>query len=196
MTQTTEQFWSGEFGDEYTKRNFVRWMDRISFWRNIIKTTQARSYYEIGCNAGWNLSAIKAAAESLSVESVIGVGGCEINHEALYRAIEAGFKINRIGDETRKYEFVFTSGVLIHQNADECLAMMRRVIDLSYKYVLCVEYESEQLEEIEYRGHAERLWKRPYTAMYQDLGLNLLSKGKLSKEDGFDNCAYGLFEKS
>ena len=54
----TKDFWSGEFGEEYLKRNRVDWRKRIPFWKDVIDMTGARSVFELGCNAGWNLSAI------------------------------------------------------------------------------------------------------------------------------------------
>ena len=37
------QFWAGEFGDAYTRRNRVDWLARIPFWFYILNKTQARS---------------------------------------------------------------------------------------------------------------------------------------------------------
>ncbi len=63
MSETEEKsVWAGEFGDNYTARNRVNWMARTPFWATIMDKTGARSILEVGCNAGWNLSAIKRAA--------------------------------------------------------------------------------------------------------------------------------------
>ena len=48
-----QQFWAGEFGDEYVRRNQVDWRARIPFWREVIEMTGARSVHEVGCNCGW-----------------------------------------------------------------------------------------------------------------------------------------------
>ena len=45
-------FWRGEFGDSYLRRNRVDWRARIPFWRTILEMTGARSVFEFGCNAG------------------------------------------------------------------------------------------------------------------------------------------------
>src|SRR5258708_33114652 len=76
-----EQFWSGTFGDEYTKRNRVDWRARIPFWHDIMKFTGARSVYEVGCGAGWNLSAIEEASPHK-----VKLSGCEINSVAARQA--------------------------------------------------------------------------------------------------------------
>ena len=72
---------------------------------------------------------------------------------------------------------------------------MDDVIRLSSKWILCVEYESPEEEEVNYRGIDGALWKRPYSEMYKNKGLICWQKGFLKPEDGFDNCVYSLFQK-
>ena len=55
----TKQVWSEDFGDAYTARNRVDWIGRKPFWKKILDITGARSVFEFGCNASWNLSAIR-----------------------------------------------------------------------------------------------------------------------------------------
>lgn len=184
----TEAFWSGEFGDSYTRRNQVNWRARIPFWDHIIKTTGARAVYEIGCNAGWNLSAIQYCA------SPVKVSGEDVNVSAIQQARNVGV-VSVYVASTRDVpvaELVFTAGVLIHQSPDELPKMMQRIIDMSYRWVLAVEYASDHEEEVEYRGHTGRLWKRPYGKLYQAMGLTLLEEGEAQ---GFDRCHYWLLEK-
>jgi len=70
---------------------------------------------------------------------------------------------------------------------------MQKIVDQSYRYVLAVEYESEQEEEIEYRGHTGKLWRRPFGKLYEEMGLRLV--GKIENAPGFDSCAAWLLEK-
>src|SRR5947209_20230483 len=106
-----EQFWAGEFGDAYTKRNRVDWRARIPFWHDIMKFTGARSVYEVGCGAGFNLSAIREASPH-----EVELCGSEINELAARQARYAGFgsKIyNTTAERGEPYaaiELVFTSG--------------------------------------------------------------------------------------
>jgi hypothetical protein len=72
---------------------------------------------------------------------------------------------------------------------------MQTIVNHSFKYVLCIEYESVEEEEIEYRGQTGLLWKRPYRQMYEDLGLREIAFGRVGPEDGFDDCIWGLMSK-
>lgn len=183
-----ETWWAGEAGNAYTARNRVDWRARIPFWHDIMKFTGARSVLELGCNAGWNLSAIA----DISKASLVG---CEINKEAIQLAQAAGLQIFEGGIDAAwftKYELVFTSGVLIHVAPENLDALMRLIIGTSSHYVLAIEYASEAEEMIEYRGEKDRLWKRNYGALYEAIGLKLLHTGDAV---GFDKCAYWLFSK-
>lgn len=187
-----EQFWSGSFGADYTARNRVDWRARIPFWSHILTRTDARSVFEFGCNAGWNLSAIQAAGFHGSL------GGMDVNPVAVRQATAAGVDA-RLGSAVdlprmlgETCELVFTAGVLIHIGPDELSRVMTELVRLSCDYVLAVEYESPKEEEVLYRGNAERLWKRPFGDLYQQLGLTLIASGGA---DGFDRCTYWLLRK-
>src|SRR5882762_1240398 len=83
-----EQFWSGPDGDAYTRRNRVDWRARIPFWHDIMKFTGARSVYEVGCGAGWNLSAIAEASPH-----EVALWGCDICELAARQARVTGANI-------------------------------------------------------------------------------------------------------
>lgn len=182
---STEEFWRGEFGNEYTKRNRVDWRARIPFWRHIIDKTGARSVFELGCNAGWNLSAIRRACPDVNIL------GFDVNQQALKIAETAGIKSEALL-HMGSIELVFTAGVLIHVPPEELKDTMDMLVLGSCDYVLAVEYESEEETEVEYRGHSGKLWKRPYGKLYQDMGLELVETGSA---EGFDNCTYWLMRK-
>ena len=181
-----EQFWAGEFGNQYTARNRVDWRARIPFWRHILDMTGARSVYEVGCNAGWNLSAIKRAYQDVQCY------GSDVNGEALYQAERAGLTVYQEPCNPWRCELVFTAGVLIHIAPDNLRAMMQRIVEMSTHYVLAVEYSALTEESVEYRGHADRLWKRPYGVLYAQLGLTLIES---AEAQGFDRCHYWLLSK-
>jgi len=185
----TKQFWEGEFGDQYTARNRVDWRARIPFWDKIIQKTGARSAMELGCNAGWNLLAMR------EVKKDIELSGTDVNMNALEEAAEEGLAVFPFPETISEFphELVFSVGVLIHVAPEELIATMRRIVDASTKYVLAVEYESDQEEEIEYRGHTGKLWRRPYGKLYQEMGLTLVESGDAG--EGFDKCTYWLLRK-
>ena len=170
------------------------WRARIPFWTHVITETGARSVYEFGCNAGWNLSAIQR------VDPLVQVYGSDINAIARQQAKTAlpgdGGDISEVEAdldlEFAQFDLVFTAGVLIHIPPAELEDRMLWLERLSCDYVLAVEYDADWETEVEYRGHAERLWKRPYGRLYEALGLKLVSAGPAP---GFDRCTAWLLRK-
>lgn len=191
FNQTGVELWSSEFGNDYTNRNQVDWHLRMPFWKMIEERTGARSYFEMGCNAGWNLSAIRR-----QFPDVIVVGN-DINEQAAMQAHMAGLNVvNSLyftEEVCGKFELVFTAGVLIHIEPEHVKDVMQDLINKSIRYVLAIEYAAELETIVEYRGHTEKCWKRPYGAMYKELGLKLIAHDHAGK--GFDNCHYWLMEK-
>lgn len=206
MNNSTNEFWKGDFGDDYTKRNRVDWRARRPFWHEVLNITGARSVFEGGCNAGWNLSAIKASAGIH--HGMVQVAGCDVNHAAAVQArmalglhnatIMDGTITNAIRaiDWSEAFDLTFTAGVLIHIDWETLKPTMEALIDASAQYVLAVEYDSINKgvneEPIEYRGHEGKLWRRDYGQIYQDMGLKLVKKWPA---EGFDNCTAWLFSK-
>lgn len=183
------EVWAGEFGDEYTKRNQVAWRQRNPFWADMLTKTGARSVFEMGANAGWNLSSIREHHPHTTV------CGNDINESAARQAQMAGLNVVNILDFKKipgKFELVYTVGVLIHIEPEHLAEVMQGLIDKSYRYVLAVEYPSDEEVKIDYRGDAG-CWKRPYGKLYQDMGLKLVASGGAGK--GFDDCQYWLMEK-
>lgn len=186
--------WSGEFGDAYTRRNRVDWQARIPFWRRLLIETGARSVYELGCNAGWNLSAIRRAFPDTWCH------GCDLNAQAWCEAKSAGLDVQWVGDgkELAKpahgVDLSFTCGVLIHVPPAQLEPTMKRLIEFSNRWVMAIEYYAPVETEIEYRGQPAMLWKRPFGRLYEGLGLKLLQQWDAGA--GFDNCRAWLMEKT
>lgn len=183
--------WAGEFGNAYLQRNQVDWMRRVELWRWILTRTGARSVFEMGCNAGWNLSAIKRLCPD--VRAI----GNDVNEAACEQAAQAGLRVvNRLDFTTEvpgKYELVFTAGVLIHIEPEHLTEVMTALAAKSYRWVLAIEYAADAEEQVEYRGHRDKCWRRPYGKLYQELGLRLDDTGDAGP--GFDKCTYWLLEK-
>jgi len=158
----------------------------MPFWEMILDVSMARSVFEFGCNAGWNLSAIRR------VYSDVVTGGYDINENALNEAESAGLEVHSDLELCDRADLSFTAGVLIHIPPNKLEGTMINIVSKSYDWILAVEYDSPQEEEIEYHGLSRMLWKRDYGKLYQDLGLTLVTKGFAT---GFDDCAYWLFRK-
>lgn len=189
----TVQFWQGEFGDDYVKRNRVNWQERLPFWQSAVEFCAPTNALEIGCNAGWNLLAIQRANPNIEVF------GVDVNASAVNEAREQGIEAvctDALGirklHEPGSVDLVFTAGVLIHVAPEDLGGVMQAIIDTSARYVIAVEYEADEEVQIDYRSHTARLWKRPFGKLYEAMGLRLLSTGVAG---GFDNCTYWLLEK-
>lgn len=187
-----EQFWQGDFGSQYTKRNRVEWEKRVPFWRQILEATQARSVLDVGCNAGWNLRAIR------SIDKTVWTVGVDLNRDAVgeARTAELDARVmpaSRIGLNFHEgFDLVCTSGVLIHVAPEHLAETMENIIAASKRWVLAVEYEAEEETQVEYRGNTERLWKRPFGRLYEAMGLEVFAK---SDAAGFDQCRAWLMVK-
>ena len=186
------ELWAGEFGNDYLKRNQVDWRKRIAFWNEIVHRTCARSFFEMGANAGWNLSAIKEVMPNARVT------GNDINPVACEQAQQAGLQIIPLLDFNQacpgRFELCFTAGVLIHIEPEYLREVMQALVEKSYRWVLAVEYEAGVETQVEYRGHTEKCWKRPYGKLYEELGCKLVDSGEAGA--GFDRCTYWLCEKA
>lgn len=191
------QFWAGAFGTDYTQRNDYDWRQRLPFWRRMVDATDAESFLEVGCNTGANLKCLR--------ELVPGgaMSGVDVNEAALDQAQAAALDV--VSCEARNVAdffgprcagLAFTCGVLIHIPPEDLATVMRAIVETSAGHVLAVEYPAHEEQEVVYRGHAGKLWKRDYGRLYQDLGLRLAETGQVDARDGFDDCAYWLLEKA
>lgn len=194
---SAKKFWEGSFGDEYSERNQVDWKIRLPFFKEILEITKPEMILEVGCNKGHNLLAMRHAKPD------INVAGIDVNASALNQAKETGaFVIYMDGKDAGSlwedsFDLVFTAGVLIHIPSKDLKETMNSIVKASKRYVLSIEYFSEKEEEIEYRGHKGKLWKRPFGEMYKkNHGLKLIKSGYLTAEQGFDNCSWDLLEKA
>jgi pseudaminic acid biosynthesis-associated methylase len=189
-----EEFWQGSFGDSYTDRNQVEVDVRLPFWRATISAVRPRTVLEVGCNRGHNLLAIK------EVDPSIEVTGTDINHGALSEAFGSGRINNTVVVPAREllevfdggaFDLVFTSGVLIHIPPADLLTVMNNITVLANKHVLAIEYADKDEVEVEYRGHANKLWRRPYGQFYEQIGMKIVDQGPAA---GWDQCTYWLME--
>jgi spore coat polysaccharide biosynthesis protein SpsF len=68
----------------------------------------------------------------------------------------------------RQWDFVFTSGLLIHINPDLLQAAYKLMAGVSARYVCMVEYYNPEPMTIPYRGHTEKLFKRDFAGEFLD----------------------------
>jgi pseudaminic acid biosynthesis-associated methylase len=193
-----EKLWAEAFGNAYVERNRAAGDARAPFWQTILTEFPARRVLEVGCNIGGNLRWI---ASLMPPQQVYGV---DINLKALDELHQNLAGVNAMWSPARElpfrdgwFDLVFTMGVLIHQPESTLPLVMAEIVRCSRRYVMCGEYYAEQITEVAYRNQLGALFKRDYGRIYQELfpELQLRKRGFLSREEGWDDVTYWLFEK-
>jgi len=204
MKTEQEEFWQGNFGDEYIDRNKSAALlaSNISFFSKIFnRTGKIDSIMEFGCNVGMNLKAIRV----LLPES--NLSGIEINKTAVEdlnkwegRAHVIEGSILDIELDT-KFDLTLTKVVLIHINPERLSDVYARLYNFSNKYICIAEYYNPTPVMISYRGHDNRLFKRDFAGELMDkyTDLELVDYGFLYKNDLIfpqDDITWFLMKKS
>jgi pseudaminic acid biosynthesis-associated methylase len=205
MTDTTsgevrrlEELWSGRHGDEYIDRNWNEYSARGPWWQRTLELTRPRRVLEVGCNVGGNLRWIAQHAPETQIY------GIDINRKAINSVPQfvpdGNFMVEHAYDLPFKdgwFDLAFTIGVLIHQPDESLEQVMGEIVRVSRRYVLAGEVYAPERHSIPYRGVPESLMGRDYGAIYQRVApeLRLVESGEMTKDEGFDNLRYWLFEK-
>jgi pseudaminic acid biosynthesis-associated methylase len=166
-----EKFWAGEFGDAYIRRNTgaEALSNTVALFSAILsRCPGAESLIEFGANTGINLHAIRALNPSIELDAI------EINENAVaelrrwngVRRVHHRSILNFEADQV--YDVALIKGVLIHINP-ECLgAVYDSLFNTSRRYIVVAEYFNSTPVEVNYRGHAERLFKRDFAGELLD----------------------------
>ena len=129
---------------------------------------------EFGSNIGLNLRAIKMLIPNVKMTAV------EINK----KAAEECSKIDGVDvfngsifdfNTDKKFDLTFTKTVLIHINPEKLNEVYEKLYNYSNRYILISEYYNPKPIEVNYRGNADRLFKRDFAGelldKYSDLEL-------------------------
>jgi pseudaminic acid biosynthesis-associated methylase len=204
MTAPTEQevFWASEFGNDYIDRNKSATLEAsntIAFAQMLRKTHDVHSILELGANVGMNMRAIR------HIMPAVSLSGVEINknaHDQLATLPGVNAHHDSIADFTsaKGFDLVFTKGVLIHINPDQLPDVYRNMIKLSNKWILLCEYYNPSPQQITYRGHSNKLFKRDFCGelMAIDSSLKLVDYGFFYHRDAIapqDDLTWFLLEK-
>ena len=197
-----EQFWAGEFGDEYTNRNQGKqWIAaNLSLFAQVLRRTErVQSVLEFGANIGLNLDAIHQLLPHAELSAV------EINAKAAELLTAKGFinvwQGSILEYKTEKqHDLTFTKGVLIHLNPDWLPKVYDALYHASSRYILIAEYYNPKPVEVAYRGHSEKLYKRDFCGELLDRfsDLSLIDYGFVYHRDmNFpeDDLTWFLLEK-
>lgn len=170
------EFWRGPFGDSYSERNVGRVQQNKEFFERVLPQKlrkgnkpqyDLRRVIELGCGTGENLAALRRINPNLTL------WGVEINKVAadrvtcgsVIRASALDFKMPLIPS---RFDLSISKGWLIHVPPDDLPRAYQRLYEASAKYMLIAEYHNPVPIEVEYRGHAGKLWKRDFAAEFME----------------------------
>ena len=198
-----EEFWAGDFGDEYISRNKSARLlaSNLNFFTKALKSAgKVGSIIEFGSNVGMNLRALKLLypeQEQFGVE-INASAASELKKLLGEEHVFNGSLFDFNPDE--KYELSLIKGVLIHINPDMLESVYEKLYAVSKKYILICEYYNPVPVSIKYRGHEERLFKRDFCGEMLDKysDLKLIDYGFSYKRDpafSQDDITWFLLEK-
>jgi len=169
-----EEFWAGEFGDNYIDRNngnSIVANNTFSFAKIFRNTSRIKSAIEFGANIGLNLRALKNLFPNIELNAI------EINKKASDILKEHNINVynTSILDyiEKKQYDLALIKGVLIHINPDSLQAVYEKLYNSSSKYICISEYYNPTPVTISYRGNENRLFKRDFAGEMLDKYKNL-----------------------
>jgi pseudaminic acid biosynthesis-associated methylase len=177
-TQISE--WTGAFGREYTVRNLLTpeahdalYASDFGITRKQLNQTFLQGVspgariLEVGCNIGNQLVLL----QQMGYRNLFGI---EVQTCALELARSRTRNIGlsqgsvfRI-PESRPFDLVFTSRVLIHISIEDLGAAMDEIYRCAGTYIWGLEYYSPRATEVTYRDRNGLLWKNDYAKLYTD----------------------------
>jgi pseudaminic acid biosynthesis-associated methylase len=197
-----ENFWAGNFGDEYISRNKSQNLlsSNIALFSKILDSiNNIQSALELGANIGMNLKALQV------LNMNINLSGVEINENAYNKLsqlenIEAFHQSILSFKTDKQWDLVFTKGVLIHISPDSLDDAYETLYETSNKWICLIEYYNPTPIEINYRGHSDKLYKRDFCSEIRRKypGLELVNYGFSYHDDpNFpqDDLTWFLMEK-
>lgn len=166
-----EAFWAGEFGDGYSTR--VDGEDILAAYTamhaQILRNTSGvGSILEFGANIGLNLRAYRRLLPKAELSAI------ELNPTAV-KSLQANDEIHKVYQQSiiefepdYQRDLVLIKTVLIHINPDSLPEVYDRLYRASRRYICVAEYYNPTPVTVEYRGHAERLFKRDFAGEILD----------------------------
>ena len=182
-----EKFWAGKFGDEYIQRNQEAWLlaSNTALFSSILKRTRnVQSVIEFGANIGMNIHALKnllphAQLSAIEINETAANELKKIQDLSVYHESILNFS------SQKKYDFVFSKGVLIHIEPSMLPQVYKTMYEASCRYICMIEYYNPSPLEIPYRGFSEKMYKRDFAGEIMDTytDLELVDYGFIYRRD-------------
>ena len=174
------QMWSREFGSDYTERNDQTVDDLDAYYKANFNVTrnEMNSHFltdvdrsarilEVGCNIGLQLGVLQKMGFS-------NLYGIELQERAVKKVYQnfSGIRVMQgsafeLPFQDHYFDLVYTSGVLIHIHPNDLSKVMGEMYRCTGRLIWGFEYFAGQIEEIEYRGHKDLLWRADYATLFQ-----------------------------
>lgn len=188
------QEWSTHFGKEYTDRNALTYegMEQLYEKQYGISRTEMNSRFlkelnkdirilEVGSNIGNQLLCLQKAGFK-------NLYGIELQSYAVELSKGRTQGINIVEGSAQDipfkdgfFDFVFTSGVLIHISPDDISSVLDEMYRCTRKYIWSFEYYAKEYTPINYHGHKNLLWKTDFSKLF----LSRFGDLELVKEEHF-----------
>ncbi len=181
--KNTEQIqeWSGDFGKQYTDRNFMTldemeklWIGNYGFTRSQMNEKFLKDIpldvriLEVGSNIGNQLLCLQKAGFT-------NLYGIELQAYAVEISKNRTKNINIIQGSAfdipykdEYFDIVFTSGVLIHIAPQDINNVLDEIYRCSKRFIWGAEYYFDQYINVPYREKNSLMWKGNFSKMYRE----------------------------
>jgi pseudaminic acid biosynthesis-associated methylase len=198
-----EIFWKEKYASEYIARNSMFDLDSgIKAWAQMTKNLgPVRSILECGCNIGRNINILNhlmPGAEKSIIEISPEAYSIATKKYTFVNALNCSIVSSDFGG--KKFDLVFTTGVLIHIAPENLLVNLQKIYAHSQKYILFCEMFSRLPKTVNYRGEDDLLFTRDYGRFFLNhFKCRVVDNGFLwghyFDAAGFDDGTYWVFEK-
>lgn len=219
-----ENFWQGEFGNNYTARNVNLVENNYQMFSHIFNRFQLKlldngngfcaiksypldinSIIEFGAGSGMNIQALQRifpdaqfTAIEINESAIKSLSKISFNSDYRYNvAIKQESILNF--KEFNAADLVLSKGLLIHIHPDNIQKAYDVLYNASNKYIMLCEYYNPVPIDVMYRDNRNKLWKRPFAEemMQKYSDLKLVDYGFVSKLDKYpqDDITWFLLQK-
>jgi spore coat polysaccharide biosynthesis protein SpsF len=199
-----EKFWAETYAKDYiTKNSQFDHEKGAEAWKKMLQaipSNEIKAYLECGCNIGRNLEQLSMVLPHAS-PSIVEISKPAFEYVNSRYKFQESFNGSILDAKfSRKFNLVFTMGVLIHINPDQLKDIMAKMFDHSEKYILIGEYFNRTPVSIEYQGQPDKLFKRDFGKLFlESFNVTVVDYGFLwgyvYDSAGFDDITWWLFKK-
>ena len=192
----TALVWSGNFGQKYTKRNFRSLKETDDLYKDGFGITRSELNHQFLDNIDRNIKILEVGSnignqllylQEMGFKDLYGI---DVQIHALELAKSRTKEINLIHGSAFDipfkdgfFDFVFTSGVLIHIRPEQINLAMDEIYRCTKRYIWCWEIYAPEFTSIPYINYSDLCYKADYAALF----LERFDSLRLIKEEHFEH---------